>query len=262
MLLSVLLTNAAILVACFLLLWLICLPMRDVTPVDSFWAWGMLVMAATTYVQADGDPDRKLLLLAVCGLWAARLGSYMIWRWRDHGPDRRYQALLGKAEAARGWGFAIASLLLVFATQAPMLFVVSLPVQLGQIDALPPLGALAWVGAAVALVGIAFETIGDFQLIAFRRDPANAGRVMDRGLWRYTRHPNYFGDALTWWGLWLIAAETATGLWAIVGPALLTWTLMRWSGAPTIERRMKKTREGYDAYVRRTSGFLPWPPRP
>ncbi|MBY8822064.1 DUF1295 domain-containing protein [Sphingomonas colocasiae] len=259
--LSILVTNALILAGCFALLWLICLPMRDVTPVDSFWAWGMLVMAATSYAQAGGDPQRKLLLLGLCGLWAARLGSYMIWRWRDHGPDRRYQALLGKAESAKGWSFAKASALLVFATQAPLLFVVCLPVQLGQVDAAPAVGVLGWIGAGVALAGILFETVGDAQLVRFKRDPANAGQVMNRGLWRYTRHPNYFGDALTWWGLWLIAAETGTGLWALPGPVLLTWTLMKWSGAPTIERRLGKTREGYADYVRQTSGFVPWPPK-
>lgn len=261
MLLSILVTNALILAGCFALLWLICLPMRDVTPVDSFWAWGMLVMAATSYAQAGGDPQRKLLLLGLCGLWAARLGSYMIWRWRDHGPDRRYQALLGKAKSAKGWSFAKASALLVFATQAPLLFVVCLPVQLGQVDALPAVGVLGWIGAGVALAGILFETVGDAQLVRFKRDPANAGQVINRGLWRYTRHPNYFGDALTWWGLWLIAAETDTGLWALPGPVLLTWTLMKWSGAPTIERRLGKTREGYADYVRQTSGFVPWPPK-
>ncbi len=258
---TILAANALVLAACFVLLWLICLQTRDVTPVDSFWAWGMLVMAVSTFVQADGNPARMLLLLTVCGLWSARLGSYMIWRWRSHGPDRRYQKMFANAQAARGWGFAKASALLVFATQAPLLFIVCLPVQLGQIDAVPPLGMLGWTGAAVALVGIAFETIGDAQLIAFKRDPANVGKVMDRGLWRYTRHPNYFGDALTWWGLWLIAAETTTGLWALPGPVLLTWTLMKWSGAPTIERRLAKTRAGYADYIARTSGFVPWWPK-
>jgi steroid 5-alpha reductase family enzyme len=261
MLWTVLATNAAILAFCFIALWLICLRTRDVTPVDSFWAWGMLIMAAATFVQTAGDPTRKLLLLAICGLWSARLGSYMILRWRRHGPDRRYQAMLGKAEARRGWSFAKASALLVFSVQAPMLFLVSLPVQLGQFDAIPPLGLLGLAGAALALLGIAFETVADAQLTAFKKDAANSGKVMDKGLWRYTRHPNYFGDALTWWGLWLIAAETSTGLWAVAGPLLLTWTLMKWSGAPTVERRMTKTREGYLDYVARTSSFMPWPPR-
>lgn len=261
MIASVLLVNAAVLAGCFLLLWLVCLSTRDVTPVDSFWAWGMLVMALATFLQFDAHHPRQILLLALVGLWAARLGSYMLWRWRHHGPDRRYQALLGKAERDRGWRFAKASGLLVFATQAPLLFIVCLPVQLGQFDAMPAIGTLGWIGAAMAVGGTLFEAIGDGQLVRFKRDPANAGKVMDRGLWRYTRHPNYFGDALTWWGLYLVAAETATGRWAIVGPLLLTWTLMKWSGAPTVEGKMKKTRPEYADYIRRTSGFLPLPPR-
>lgn len=254
---TLLATNAAILVGLFVLLWLICLKTRDVTPVDSVWALGMVVMAVSTYLLADGQPDRKLLLLGLCGAWGLRLGGYMLWRWRQHGTDRRYAALLGKAEAQRGWGFARASGQLVFATQAPLLFIVCLPVQLGQHDMAPPLGALAWIGAALSLFGTVFETIGDLQLVRFKGDPANAGQVMDRGLWHYTRHPNYFGDACAWWGIWLVAAETASGRWAVVGPLLLTWTLMKWSGAPTIEGKLKRTRPGYADYIARTSGFVP-----
>ena len=254
-------TNAAILVALFLILWAICLKTRDVTPVDSVWALGMVVMAGTTFVQAGGDPGRKALLFGLCALWGLRLGGYLLLRWRDHGPDRRYQVMLGRAHETKGWGFARATLTLVFATQAPMLLIVCLPVQLGQVDASPPVGIIGWIGAGMAFVGIAFESVGDWQLTRFRRNPANAGHVMDRGLWRYTRHPNYFGDAMTWWGLYAIAAETGTGLWALPGPVLLTWTLMKWSGAPTIEGRMKRKKPGYDDYVRRTPAFVPWLPK-
>lgn len=256
-----LIANAVIIAGCFLLLWAICLKGKDVTPVDSFWAFGMVVMALSSFVLADGLPDRKLLLLGLCAAWGLRLGSYMLWRWRQHGTDRRYAALLGKAEANRGWSFAKASGLLVFATQAPMLFVVSLPVQLGMVADRPPLGTLAWLGAGVAIFGILFETIGDAQLVAFKRDPANAGKVIQSGLWRYTRHPNYFGDACAWWGMFLVAAETGPGLWSIVGPILLTWTLARWSGAPTVERKMQKTKPEYADYMARTSGFFPLPPK-
>ncbi len=261
MTLLILAINAAILVVTFIAAWLICLKLRDVTPIDSLWAIGMVIMALASFLHAQGDPKRKALLLGLCALWGVRLGGYLLWRWRDHGPDRRYRTMFAKAQEAKGWGFAKASLLMVFATQAPLLFIVCLPVQLGQIDAQPPVGMLGIAGVIIALIGIAFETIGDAQLTRFRRDPANAGQVMDRGLWRYTRHPNYFGDACTWWGLYLIAAETATGLWALPGPVLLTWTLMKWSGVPTTEGRMKRKKPGYDDYVRRTSGFVPWWPK-
>ena len=258
---AMLATNFAILATLFILLWAICLKTRDVTPVDSVWALGMVLMAATTYAFAPGEPNRKLLLLILCAAWGLRLGGYMLWRWRHHGTDRRYAALLGKLEAKRGWSFGYASARMVFATQAPLLFVVCLPTQLGQYDAGPPLGTLAWIGAAIAAFGILFETIGDAQLVRFKANPANDGKVMDQGLWRYTRHPNYFGDACAWWGIYLVAAETTTGLWAISGPALLTWTLMKWSGAPTIEGKMTRTKPGYADYIARTSGFMPWPPK-
>lgn len=259
--LTLLVINAAILTGCFALLWAICLKGRDVTPVDSFWAFGMVVIAVTSFVLADGLPERKLLLLGLCAAWGIRLGGYMLWRWRSHGTDRRYTALLGKAEAQRGWSFAKASALLVFATQAPLLFIVCLPVQLGMVADSPPLGALAWAGAAITVFGIIFETVGDAQLVRFKRDPANAGMVMQSGLWRYTRHPNYFGDACAWWGMFLVAAETAPGLWSLPGPILLSWTLAKWSGAPTVERKMRKTKPEYADYMQRTSSFIPMPPK-
>lgn len=259
--LSILAANALFLIASFILLWLICLKTRDVTPVDSVWALGMVALAVTTFYLTGEPTTRKWILLGLCAAWGLRLGGYMLWRWRDHGPERRYQALIGKAERDKGWGFAKASGLLIFATQAPLLFVVCLPVQLGQIGSATALGWLAYAGIALAVIGILFETIGDAQLVRFKRDPKNAGQVMDRGLWRYTRHPNYFGDACVWWGLFLIAAETPYGIFALPGPILLTWTLMKWSGAPTVEGRLHKTRPGYADYVKRTSGFVPLPPK-
>ena len=136
------------------------------------------------------------------------------------------------------------------------------PVLTAQFNALPDhftlfdlLGVMVWG------VGFFFEAVGDWQLDRFKSDPANKGQLMRSGLWAYTRHPNYFGDACTWWGLYLIAAETVPGLFAIPGPLLLTWTLMKWSGAPTLERKLTRTRPDYEAYIRRTSGFLPLPPK-
>jgi len=259
--LSLLASNLLLLVILFLLLWMITLKTRDVTPIDSVWALGMVFLGATTWLQTSGDPGRKALMMALCALWGLRLGGYLFWRWRDHGPDRRYQTMFAKAQDQRGWGFGQASMRMVYATQAPLLFIVCLPVQLGQIDATPPVGMIGMAGAVIAIIGIVFESIGDWQLVRFRRNPANQGQVLMTGLWRYTRHPNYFGDACTWWGLYLIGAESMTGLLALPGPILLTWTLMKWSGVPTIEGRLKRKKPGYEEYVRRTSGFVPWFPK-
>jgi steroid 5-alpha reductase family enzyme len=250
-LLAFLAIDAAVVVAGFLVMWQVCVRIRDVTMVDSLWALGMVLVALTAFVQAGEPTPRRLLLTGLCAVWGLRLGGYLLWRWRDHGPDRRYVTM-----------FAKASLRLVFALQAPLLFVVCLPVQLGQFAAEPrELGPLAFAGAALAVIGIFFESVGDAQLVAHKRDPAKAGQVLRTGLWRYTRHPNYFGDACVWWGLYLIAAETPVGLWALPGPIFLTWTLMKWSGAPTVEGRLKKTRPDYAGYIATTSGFIPWPPK-
>lgn len=253
--------NAALLVGLFVLLWLLTLKTRDVTPIDSVWALGMVLLGWASFAQTAGDPRRKWLMMALCTIWGVRLGGYLLWRWRDRGPDRRYQTMFAKAKEHKGWGFGEASLRLVYLIQAPLLFIVCLPVQLGQVAPAAPVGTLGMIGAGVAVISILFESIGDWQLVAFRRNPANAGQVMDRGLWRYTRHPNYFGDACTWWGLYLIGAESGTGVWALPGPILLTYTLMKWSGVPTTEGRMKRKKPGYEEYARRTSGFVPWFPK-
>lgn len=259
--LQILAVNALVLVVLFLVLWRIAVWIGDVTFVDGVWAFGMVAMAASTFVQVRQPTDRRLLLLGLCALWGLRLGGYLTWRWRSHGPDRRYRTMLGEAQTHNGWSFAKASLLLVFAVQAPMLFAVSLPVQLGQLSAGPAhLGPLAWAGAALSVFGVLFESLGDWQLTRFRADPASRDQVLSTGLWRYTRHPNYFGDACAWWGLYLIAAETRVGLLALPAPILLTWTLTKWSGAPTLEGRLRETRPDYARYIETTSGFVPWPP--
>jgi steroid 5-alpha reductase family enzyme len=134
-------------------------------------------------------------------------------------------------------------------------------VQLGQVPHDPGLGPLAAVGVALWLVGFLFETIGDAQLTRFRADPSSAGQVMDRGLWRYTRHPNYFGDACVWWGIGLVAAESGLGAVGLIGALVMSVLLRRVSGVPMLERSMAKRRPGYTEYVARTSPFVPRPPR-
>ncbi len=257
-LLNLLLVNAAVSVVAFLGLWLVSLRIKDVSFVDAWWGPSMALLAWSTFLQKPATPH-GLLLTGLCTLWAARLGGYLFWRWRKHGADRRYVAILAHAEKQRGWSFARTALIIVFGLQCLLGFVVALPVQLGQQPGV--LGPLAMAGAALAGVGVLFETIGDWQLARFKADPANAGKVMDRGLWRYTRHPNYFGDACVWWGLYLIAAETGLGAWSLPGPVLITVLLTRWSGVPTTEGRMRKTKPGYEDYVARTSGFVPWFPK-
>jgi steroid 5-alpha reductase family enzyme len=254
--------NAAISGACFIGLWLIGIAIKDVSFVDSWWALGMVVLALASFVRTGPATPHKLALAGLCVVWGLRLGIHLLLRWRREGPDRRYTSMLGKAQAERGWGFAVSSLLLVFALQAPLQFIVSLPVQLGQAaPTAAPLGPVAIVGVVIGVIGIGFEAVGDWQLMVFKRDPDSKGQVMDRGLWRYTRHPNYFGDACVWVGLFLIAAETRFGPWSLPAPILIVFLLTRWSGVPTVEGRIRRRRPGYEDYVKRTSAFVPWFPK-
>jgi steroid 5-alpha reductase family enzyme len=259
---TILTVNFALCVGVFVLLWLVGWAIRDVSFIDSVWALGLGGLAVVTCIQVGGAAPRQALILALCGAWALRLGLHLLLRWRWHGPDRRYVRMMEKAEAERGWGFGQASLRMVFLLQAPLIWVVGLPVQLGQMQDTPEdIGWLGWAGAALSILGIAFETVADLQITRFKADPANQGKVLARGLWRYTRHPNYFGDICVWVGLYLVAAETKVGLWSLPGPLLLIFLLTRWSGGVTYERRLTRTRPGYDDYRRRTSALIPWPPK-
>ncbi|WP_417484401.1 DUF1295 domain-containing protein [Maricaulis salignorans] len=253
-------SNLILLIGMMLILWAISIPLKDVSFIDSFWAFGFVLVVGLSFILTpDGAPGRRLLLLGLTAIWGLRLGGYLFWRWRKEGPDKRYAAMFKhvKPEQKHWHSFKF-----VFMLQAVLLWIVSLPVQLGQVSATPAaLGPLAFTGAALAVIGIFFESVGDWQMAKFKADPASAGKVMDRGLWRYTRHPNYFGDACVWWGLFLIAAETAIGWAAIIGPILMTVLLVKWSGAALLERGLKRSRPDYDAYIARTSGFIPMPPK-
>jgi steroid 5-alpha reductase family enzyme len=254
---EVLLAAGAAIIVLMGLTWMLSLAWHDVSIVDPVWPLGFVVVAWVTRGIADGDPARQWLIVALVTLWGLRLSVHLAWRKRGAPEDHRYQAM------RRHWGegFWIISLLTVFALQGALMWVVSLPVQLGQVRASPGLGVLAGLGTALWLAGFAFETIGDAQLARFKADPASTGQVMDRGLWRYTRHPNYFGDACVWWGIALVAAETGLGAIGIVGALVMTILLVRVSGVPMLERTMAKRRPGYTDYVVRTSAFIPRPPR-
>ena len=243
---------------CMAALWLLSLALRNASIVDIFWGFGFVVVTAVSLVSTEGDGSaRRALIAAMVGLWGLRLAGYLLWRNAGHGEDPRYVAM------RRYWGerFPWVSLFTVFALQGVLLWIVSLPVQLGLLAPGGALGLLDAAGVALWGVGLFFETVGDWQLARFKADPANAGRVMDRGLWRYTRHPNYFGDFCAWWGIFLVALSTPHGPWSAPGPALMSFLLLRVSGVPMLERSIHKRRPGYKAYIERTSAFFPRPPR-
>ncbi len=252
--------NLLMVIAVMTLLWGVAVRIRDVSFIDAVWPMAMLFLALVTWPRTEGDALRSALLVGLCAAWALRLGVHLFLRWRAHGEDRRYTDLIGR-QMKTGKSWPLVALLFVFLPQAVLAWLTSLPVQLGQVADTPAVGWLGWAGVALFVVGLAFETIGDAQLAAFRRDPSTKGQVLDTGLWRYTRHPNYFGDACVWWGLYLIAAETGPGLAAILGPIFLTFTLTKWSGIGITEKSIHSSRPGYADYVRRTSAFIPWPPK-
>ncbi len=252
-----LLVSAAAVTALLLLTFAVALRVGRYNVVDAVWGLGFAVIAVVAFALSagHGSEPRRFLLLAATVIWGARLAGYVGWRSRGKGEDPRYTEMLGKAPGSR----AAYALRKVFLLQAALIWLISVPVQAGMFEGGGPAWLLA-AGGVIWLFGLAFEAIGDGQLAAFKADPASGGTVMDRGLWRYTRHPNYFGDACVWWGLFLISCGAWLGLITIFSPLLMTFLLARGSGKPITEGRMSG-RPGYARYVARTSGFVPLPPR-
>ena len=208
----------------------------------------------TTYEHPDGT--RAWLATVLTVVWGLRLAGHIGLRSRGHGEDPRYVELMAKAPGnPNAYAFRT-----IYPTQGAVMWFVSLPVQVAVFET-DPLGPLGWVGVALWVVGFGFESVGDLQLTRFRNDPASRGRVLDTGLWRYTRHPNYFGDACVWWGLSLLAFSSWPGILTILSPLLMTWLLAKGTGKPLLEKDMSARRPGYADYVRRTSGFVPLPPK-
>lgn len=254
---TVLWISAVVLIAAMTVLWLVSLAVADSSIVDIFWGSAFVLVAWTAFVAADGLDARRILLVSMTSVWGARLTLYLGWRNLGKGEDFRYAEW--RRRHGRRWWWR--SYLQVFLLQGALAWVVSLPIQAGQVPADPNLGWMAVAGFAVWAIGLIFEGVGDLQLARFKADPANQGRVMDTGLWRYTRHPNYFGDFLVWWGLWLVAAEASGAWWTFAGPLVMSWLLIRVSGARKLESTIGERRPGYSEYIRRTSGFFPLPPK-
>jgi len=242
----------------FVLLWLLSLRLRDVSIVDIYWGLGFAQIAIIACALGGGLPWRRLLVTGLTVAWGVRLAGYLLWRNAGHGEDARYQAMRRR----QGERFWLVSLYQVFGLQAALMWIVSLPVQVAQLgSAGDHLTRLDAAGALLWALGVTVESAGDLQLARFKADPANRGKVLDAGLWRYTRHPNYFGDACVWWGLYLIALATPHGGWTIIGPVLMTVFLVRVSGVALLERKLTRTRPDYAAYIQRTSAFVPWFPK-
>lgn len=225
--------------------------------VDAAWGLAFVAVAVDAFLLPGAVAGtRRWLLLVMVGVWGLRLAAHIGWRSRGQGEDPRYVAMFARGGAGRVRRAALG----IFVLQAAIVWFVSLPVQVGMFER-PGSAALDWVGVAVWAVGVFFESVGDAQLAAFRGDPANRGKVLDSGLWRYTRHPNYFGDACVWTGIYLAVAGTWPGALTIASPLLMGWFLARKTGKPLLERSLAASKPGYAGYIQRTSGFFPLPPR-
>jgi steroid 5-alpha reductase family enzyme len=254
---AILLVDLAVILAVVSGLWLLSLAIADASIVDPFWGVGFVIVAWATWFQDAHRTWYDGLLLAMVTAWGVRLSAYLLWRNAGKGEDRRYTAMRNRAGASWWWF----SLIKVFLLQGVLLWIIGMPVPVGLLSASTPtaLPTVGFLGIAVFVVGLAFESVGDWQLARFKANPASRGAVMDQGLWRYTRHPNYFGDACVWWGIYLVA--TGVGAWwTIFGPAIMTFFLLRVSGVSLLERDIGDRRPAYADYVRRTSSFLPWWP--
>lgn len=251
--------NTGVFIALLMLVaWLVSLPLRNASIADIVWGCGFVLVAWVTFFTVNRPLDpRQALLLGIPTFWGLRLSLHLFRRNHGKPEDKRYQALRAQRPDSFGW----VSLVTVFGLQGVLMFGVSLPVQLGQLAPSVPLGAFAWAGLALCALGLFFEVVGDHQLAQFVKNPANKGSTMNTGLWRYTRHPNYFGDSCLWWGLGLIAWDTPYGMWGLLGPALITYLLTQVSGVPMLEKAMLENNPRYADYMKVTSAFFPWPPK-
>ena len=226
----------AVILGVAVLTWLVSLIRHDVSIVDPLWA---VMITLSGWVYALAAPQigpREGLVLLLATIWAVRLSGHIAWRNRGHGEDRRYQEIRARNQPH----FGLKSLYLIFGLQAVLAWIVSLPL-MAALAGSTPWSLLDGIGAALWLFGISFEATADWQLSRFKADPANAGQVMDRGLWRYSRHPNYFGEFCVWWGAWLVALS-AGGFWSIVSPLLMTVLLLRVSGVALLEKDIGERR--------------------
>ena len=233
--------------------WVISLIKNNVDIVDSCWSLLFLVATGAYFYSSPFQSSRGQWLLCLVLLWSVRLAVFLTARNWGHEEDRRYQAIRARNEP----NFRYTSVWRVFGIQALLAWIISLPL-LGAMGSNAPLGVLDYVGVVLWCIGFIFEAGGDWQLTRFKRNPANAGKVMDQGLWSVTRHPNYFGDFCIWWGFYLIALS-AGAWWSVLGPLLMTGLLLKVSGVALLEKDIGQRRPAYADYIRRTNAFFPGP---
>lgn len=241
-----------------LILWLVSLSLKNSSIVDIFWGAGFVISGWTYFLLTpDGFPARKLILMLLTTLWGLRLTLHILIRNWGKPEDFRYQ----KWREEHGSNWWLRSLFQVFILQGFLMWVISIPLLAGQYWSNPArLTLVDFLGITLWAIGFFFEAVGDWQLTRFKANPENRGKLLSTGVWKYSRHPNYFGDSAQWWGFYLLAAA-AGGWWTVYSPALMTLLLVRVSGVALLEKTLTNTKPGYAEYVRSTSAFIPWFPR-
>lgn len=243
---------------CVTILWLISIPLRNVSIVDIFWGLGFVIVNGVYFYLSEEVFLRHILIFFLVTIWGLRLSLYLAHRNIGKGEDFRYQEFRKHYGEHRYWWF---SFFQVFLLQGFLIVIVSLP--LFGVNFYTRSNELIWldfIALTVWLIGFIFETLGDFQLAKFKMNPDNKGKVLDKGLWKYTRHPNYFGDTLIWWSYALFSIATG-GYWCILGSVLMTFLIVKVSGVALLEATLKDKKPEYQDYIRKTNSFFPWKPK-
>ena len=239
-------------------LWIISIIIKNVSIVDLFWGFGFVLTGGFYFLKTDGFEPRKIILMTLVAIWGLRLSFYLAWRNHGKGEDFRYKQFRKNYGENRYWWI---SFFQTFLLQGVLMWFISAPLLGAQYYGLSnPLGILDYTGIAFWLIGFSFEAGGDFQLALFKADPANKGKVMDKGFWRYTRHPNYFGDSSVWWGYGFICLASGSYL-PVLGSLLMTALIIKISGIALLEKSLKEQKPQYKEYIEKTSAFLPWFPK-
>ena len=246
----------AILLGLGFLTWLISLVINDVSIVDSVWSLFFVAAAGFYALQPAANGPRSVWVICLIALWAVRLCVYLTWRNWGEPEDRRYLQIRQNNQPH----FGLKSLFIIFSLQALLAWIISLP-SFSTIKSAVSMGILDAIGICVFLFGVGFETLADWQMATFKANPKNQGRVMDQGLWRYSRHPNYFGECCVWWGFYLLAFASGSPIWMLCSPLLMTLLLLRISGVTLLEKDIHERRPAYRDYQMRTSAFFPLMPK-
>jgi len=240
------------------LLWVVSVIVKNVSIVDLFWGLGFIISGVFYFLKTGGNEPRKIILILLVSVWALRLSVYLAWRNIGKGEDFRYKQFREKYGANRYWWI---SFFQTFLLQGILMWLISATLLGAQIQKQnSSLGVLDYAGIVLWIIGFCFESIGDLQLARFKNDPANKGKVLDKGLWRYTRHPNYFGDSAVWWGYGFLCLAAGSYL-PVLGSVLMTALIIKVSGVALLEKSLKEQKPEYKEYIENTSAFLPWFPK-